>query len=238
MRRSDKKTAFTLTEVILAVALMLGLIGGVLGFYRHVSDVRGRLRTQTGALAAERLVMERITGDLRAAMGFPVRLQGSVHSVSFLSASLPGAAAWAVRKSTEDPIPPEHDLQLVGYRLATEEDEDGYEVIVGLERTCQKIIAAPDVEEGEEISVALLTGRFKFLYLRYWEGSTWQETWTGRDLPQAIEITLGVEPLPEDTDPEEYEHEVFRRVVHVPAAKKAGGSGTRIIRGPGGGTRR
>lgn len=236
MRRSDKNTAFTLVEMVLAVALMLGLVGSVLGFYRHVSDVRVRLRTQAGALAAERLVMDRITGDLRAAMGFPVRLRGSPHSISFISTSLPGAAAWAVRKSTEEPIPPEHDLQLVGYRLATEEDEEGYEVIVGLERTCQKIIAAPDVEEGEEISVALLTGRFKFLYLRYWEGSTWQESWSDSGLPQAVEINLGFEPLPEDTDPEEYEHEVFRRVVYVPGAKKTGGS--RIIRGPGGGSRR
>lgn len=236
MRRSDKNTAFTLAEVVLAVTLAMGLAGGVLAFYRHVSDIRRRVRAQGEDLASERLVMDRITAELRAAMGFPVRLRGSADSVSFVSATLPGAAAWAVRKSTEEPIPPEHDLQLVGYRLGKEEDEEGNVFITGLERTCQKIIAAPEVEEGDEISVALLTGRMKFLYLRYWTGSTWLETWSDSGLPQAVEINLGFEPLPEDTEPAEYEHEVFRRVVHVPGARKAGG--TRIIGGPGGGRRR
>lgn len=236
MRRSDKNTAFTLVEVVLAVTLALGLAGGVLAFYRHVSDIRRRVRAQAEQLAAERLVMDRITAELRAAMGFPVRLRGSADAVSFVSATLPGAAAWAVRKSTEEPIPPEHDLQLVGYRLGKAEDEEGNVFITGLERTCQKIIAAPEVEEGDEISVALLTGRIKFLYLRYWEGSTWLETWSGGGLPLAVEINLGFDPLPEDTEPAKYEHEVFRRVVHVPGGRKAGG--TRIIGGPGGGRRR
>ncbi len=238
MRRSGRNTAFTLVEVVLAVTLAIGLAGGVLAFYRHISDVRTRVRAQGQDLAAERLVMDRITAEVRAAMGFPIRLQGAPHSVTFISATLPGAAAWAVRKSTEEPIPPEHDLQLVGYRLGKAEDEDGNVFITGLERTCQKIVAAPEVEEGDEISVALLTGRIKFLYLRYWQGSTWVETWTESALPLAVEINIGFEPLAEDTEPAEYEHEVFRRVVHVPGGKKAGGGGTRIIGGPGGGRRR
>ena len=59
MRRSDKNTAFTLAEVVLAVTLAMGLAGGVLAFYRHVSDIRRRVRAQGEDLAAERCAHDR-----------------------------------------------------------------------------------------------------------------------------------------------------------------------------------
>lgn len=232
MTRPANRKAFTLLEVVLALSLTVGLLGGVLGFYRHVLNVRTAVVRQAERVASVRLVMDRITGELRGAMVYPflgfgmdgqVDVEGKTCRMKFISVSLPGPAAWAVRKTTEDPIPPEYDMQLVGYRLLTVEDEQGVGQIVGLERTCQKILGARTAEEGpdKEIVPALLSGHIKFLRFRYWQDNDWVDTWSEGGLPLAVEITLGAEPLPEDTEPEDYppEYESHRRVIYLPAAK-------------------
>jgi len=111
-------------------------------------------------------------------------------------------------------------------------------VIEGLARTSQRILAAPAAEEGSEIDVALLTRHVKFLQLSYFDGekSQWTNEWNASGLPLAVEITMGLEPLPEDTEPDDYPSETYRRTVYVPAGKNSG-RGT-ILRGLGRGDRR
>lgn len=230
---------FTLLEVILAITLVVGFMGGLLGFYSYAMDLRRRVGEEAGNLAAERLVMDRITSELRGANVFKflrIGLTGQGDRMQFIAASLPGAAVWVEAKSREDPIPREHDLRLVGYRLQipTDDngdplrDEDGEIIINGLERTVQKLLTAPKVEEGEtfedvqEIQTLLLAPQFKFLSLRYWTGDTWLDSWRGGDLPVAVEVALGTEPLPEDMEVEDYleTYPTSRRLVYLPAAAK------------------
>jgi len=199
---------FTLIEVILTLTLAIALIGTVLSFHSRAAATRRRVLDRLDAISAERLVMDRVTNELRGAMTYPFLqfgMQGSSERVTFMTAALPGPAAWAIRKSTDDPIPPEHDLQIVGYRLRIAEDDDGVEYVAGLERTCQKIVAARTAEEGVDITVSLLTDR----------------NWSGGDLPRAVEIAMGREPLPEDTDPADYPHELYRRVIYIPGGAPA-----------------
>lgn len=228
----------TLLEVVLAIALTVGLMGMALGFYRQVVDVRrdfsGQLST-VQATASRRMVMDRITDELRTAIVYPflqIGLSGQAMEMQFMTAALPGPAAWATEDITDDPVPPEHDIQLVGYRLRIGEDEDGLEVVEGLERTVQKIVSAQVAEEGEEIQGCLVAPQYKFVSFRYWdnEAGEWLDTWEGDDLPLAVEILLGAQPLPEDLEPQDYPYPTFRRVVYVPGGNRSFG-GTTIIRG-------
>jgi len=232
--------AFTLLEVILALSLSLGLVGGILALYRHATSIRHRVTQHTEMVVAERVCMDRITNELRGAMVYPFLnfgMEGTDRRIQFITAKLPGPAVWAVRKSTEDPIPPETDLELVGYRLRGFRDEAGQCVIHGLMRTSQKILAAPTAEAGKEIKTVLLTPHIRFLDFRYFDGSQWVSEWNEGGLPLAVEITMGHEQLPEDMEAEDYaEHfEAFRRVVYVPGGQNSAAGP--ILRGLGRGNR-
>ncbi|MCD6364269.1 MAG: hypothetical protein J7M14_00160 [Planctomycetes bacterium] len=227
--------AMTLLEIVLALTIVVGVMGGLYGFYSHVLSTCRAVRDAAEQIAAVRIVMDRMTAELRSAKVYPFvnfGLEGMRDNTRFVTTVLPGPAAWAVRSATEEPVPPEHDLQLVGYRLRTTEVAGEETIVEGLERISQKVIAAPDAEEGEEIEVAFLTSHVKFLSLRYWTGNGWQDTWNGPDLPGAVEIVMGFEPLEEGISPDEYPYETFRRVVYVPGGVRAG-RGT-VVRGLGG----
>jgi len=60
----------------------------------------------------------------------------------------------------------------------------------------------------------------RFLLLRYWNGADWQDSWLAPVPPQGVEVTLGLEPLPQDMPPEYYPHERFTRVVFIPAGQR------------------
>jgi len=238
MTTGRAERGFTLLEVVLAVSLSLGLLGAMFGFYQHAVRVRAAVLDEVERVAAFRSVMRLLTDELRSA--FVVRflgqgLEGTDLEMTLATVRLPSAAVWLEQSLTEtNPLPPERDLQIVGYRLRYVETEEGDIVVAGLERACQRILTAREAEEGEEIGIEFLTPYVKFLRLRYWDGTAWQEAWQGDDLPQAVEINLGEQPLPEDVEPVDYPYPVHRRVVAIPSAGQ-GQQGT-IIRGLGGGS--
>jgi hypothetical protein len=220
---------------MLAVTLALALMVAMLTFYKQASDIRASVTDVAETVGAERAIMGLATGELRSAMvcrDAGLALEGSLTQVRFAAAMLPGPAAWAVTSATEAPPPAERDVQLIGYRLRWAEDEDGVPFVVGIERTVQKNLTAPVVEEGKEIQLELLTPKLRFIRFRFWDGNAWIESWGGGDLPGAVEIVMGVEPLPEGVEPLDYPYETFRRVVFVPAGIKTQG-GT-VVRGLGG----
>jgi type II secretory pathway component PulJ len=238
MRRRALR-GFTLLEVVLAVTLALALMAAMLTFYKQAADVRAIVKEAAETVGSERTVMDLMTADVRAALvcsqaGFGV--EGNIDGMRLATTALPGATVWAVQRTTEGPAAPaERDVQIIGYRLRITEDEQGQPVIEGLERTYQKVLTARTAEEGKEILGTLLAPRLKFLRLRYWDAGAgaWNEGWGGGDLPAAVEIVLGIEPLPEGVEPLQYPYETFRRVVYVPAGAKAPG-GSAIVRGLGG----
>lgn len=242
MTRRAAKRGFTLFEVVLAVSLTLALLMAMLVFYRQAVDVRAAVVEETELIRAERAVMDLLTRQLRGA--FVVRflgqgLDGGAMHLRFPAVTLPSRSVWLVQGLTEtEPIPPQRDLEIVAYRVRYVEDEYGDMVADGLERTCQKVLTprvAEEAEEGQdgEIQATLLTPHIKFIRFQYWDGSAWLESWSGGDLPQAVEIVLGAEPLPEEMESAmEYPYPTFRRVVFIPAAvRKQVGP---MIRGLGG----
>jgi len=224
---------FSLIEVVLAVTLTVGLLTTMFGFYRHATRVQTLVTTEVERVGAVRAVMQLVTRELRSA--FVVRffgqgLAGSSTSLRVASVTLPSGAVWVEQGISETSrVPPQRDVQMVGYRLRYVEDEEGELVVAGLERTCQTVLTAREADEGQEIAVMLVTPHVRFLRLRYWDGSAWAESWSGDDLPQAVEIVLGYKPLPEDVEPAEYPYPTHRRVVTIPGAVRSQ-EGT-VIRG-------
>lgn len=224
--------AFTLLEVILAVSLTVGLVLAVLAFYAYATGVRRTLMQDVQLISAERNVMDKITDELRSAIAYPflnVGMEGQNDQMRFIIASLPGPAAWAVAKPGDQPVQPEQDLEWVGYRLRTYEDDQGVIQIAGLERTSRKTLAAEGADESKVVQASLISPQIKFLRLRYWSGSEWAGSYGGGDLPLAVEVAMGTEPLPQGVSPDDYPYPVFRRVVFVPGSKSSI-SGT-VIRG-------
>jgi len=239
--RKSPGRAFTLVEVILAVSLTMGLVLAALAFYQQIISTRQAFADRLGAVevtAARRAVMERMTGELRSAIVYPflqMGLTGDSEGMQFMVASLPGQGVWADESISDIPAVPQHDVRIVGYRLRYSVDPDtGDEIIEGIERTEQTVISAEIVEEDIDIAATLVAPSFRFLSLRYWDNQSgeWLDTWDGGDVPLAVEIVVGIEPLPENTEPAEYPFETFRRVVYVPAGKTSFG-GAAVMRSPG-----
>jgi len=230
MSRPANQRGFTLLEVVLAVTLTVSLMGAVMWFYHSAVDTRAAVVREADLAASSRMIMDRLTDELRGATAnafLGIGMEGQTDGLSFLSSRLPGPAVWAERNVTEEPPPAQSDMQLVGYRLSTWTDEDGLLHVAGLERTVQAIPSASQVEDNQAVKALLLTASIKFLCLRYWDGANWLASWSGGDLPSAVEITMGPAPLPEGADPADYPYRTFRRTVFIPAGQAGKGGPTR-----------
>ena len=236
------RPAFTLIEVVLATGLTIGIVLSALAFYQQIISARESFGQQLQAAqvtAARRLVMEKMTGELRSAVVYPflkMGLTGDANSMQFVVAQVPGQDVWQTTNMTDEPPEPQQDLRIVGWRLRVVEDIDTGELVIeGIERTEQKVLTAEVVDEEEDVTAVLVGRGFGFLSLRYWDNQSgqWLTSWDGSDAPMAVEIVLGIEPLPENAEPEDYPYETFRRVVYVPAGRTKFGGST-IMRGAGG----
>jgi len=227
---SSRARAFTLTEVLVAIGMAVGLMAALLWFYQHAARVRRDVTDQLQRIQTRRLVMNRLTDQLRGAMVYPflnIGMEGDTQSITFVTAVLPGPAAWAVRQGTDDPIPPQQDLVLTQIGLRVVEDDDGYQVIEGLEARTQKLIAATNVTEDDDSETdetsasesALLSPFIHFARFRYWDGANWVETWAQATLPAAVEVAFGHEYLPEGTDPIDYPYDLATRVIYLPGSQ-------------------
>ena len=258
--RGSSRGAFTLFEVILALALTIGVAGALFGFGIRLARTRDVAHAEMEQLLVERGVMDRLTAELRSALSYPflqLGLEGDLAEATWVSAQWPGPAAWAELDLIDGPVTPESDIQLIGYRIAIGENEEGDEIILGLERTCQKVLdldfvettsrireeaasedeAVPEDEEDEEdeeevhVTARLVAKHIQYLAFRYYDGAAWQEQWTGGDLPAAVEITLGDAPWEEDDTEETYQGKLIRRVVYIPAGQKEATGGIREVGG-------
>lgn len=240
--RTARRRGFTLVEVILAIGIATGLLVVALVFYSQATHLRAQLVSEAERLSAVRLVMDRMVTDLHAAFEQPqIGFTGSMDSMEFVVARAPdpaGTAAAAVRWA------PMGDLRKVSYYLTASLQGTNF-VVTGLDRTEEPLVtklAAPAAGGGaagagpvtassvapmpsvvatagtnavpvvtEPLADAIRHARF-----RYWDGTLWLEAWDAPGLPVAVEISLGLEPLPENELAADYPHEVFRRVVILP----------------------
>ena len=254
MRRHRPNTGLTLLEVIISISLTIMLCGAVYSLHYYALIKREDRRAANDVVFAQRRILDLLANEVQSAMVYPmlsVGMTGQPDQISFMQHVVPPNSVFYEPSATEGPsivsgveadsaYQPQHDVQLVGFRLNEYEDEDGELQIGGLERTCQRTLAAQVAEEGQNIEVSFLTKHVKFLNLTYFDGRQWIDTWNSGDLPLAVRIEIGAEPLDEEMTPEEYPHETAWRVVMIPAggASPGGGrGGGRGARGAGGGDR-
>ncbi len=236
-----RDSAFTLVEVILAIGIAVGLLLVALTFYAHAASLRGQLLEETEKLASVRLVMDRLTSDLRAV--FPHSKQGfsgTGNSMQFTTENLVEAAAWApVAGGRRDA--PVTDLKVVLYYLATSV-EGTNRVVSGLERSevAFPIRASPSPGLAATRSDTAMTwtnmppsdpfaDMVKFARFRYWDGVAWLADWNSLGPPFGVEVSLGFEATFEQTPLEVYPHEIFRRVIHIPTSRPTQSSSEELL---------
>ena len=217
---------FTLIEVILAVMIAAGLLFVAISYYQKAADLRSQLIEETERLTTIRLVMDRMSADLRTAITEP--RQGFTGTTDFMKfvhagAPLPGNLA-------------EGALKLVTYAAVTNAQGTNT-TIVGFNRVESPLfemrIAAPTNREPLSFNGAMdpmatvtnevvepLTRAIRMVQFRYFDGSEWVETWNGSDLPMGVEVTFGTQ-APSENEEEEYAGDLYRRVIYVPAGRAA-----------------
>lgn len=217
--------AFTLLEVILAIAIAAGMLAVVLFFYTQAANLRVQLFYETTRTSAARLLMNRLTtelGNARRCESFDVGLKGSADSIEFVRLDLPNSSGWTNSPDalSTTPISP---FRVIRYGALRSPDGTNIFGITRSEETLLRRTSEP-IDEGDISSTNAIPTRrtpvpidqFRFIRFRYWNGATWLDSWTAADLPAGVEVTLGAEPVPEGISPDDYPYEIFRRVIYIP----------------------
>ncbi len=210
----------------------MGLLLVVLFFYHQTTRLRTQLLQETERLSAIRLLLDRLTTDLRCArtdFSLGMGLTGDATSLDFVSTGVPSLIAWQ-GASPGRAVRAETDLRRISYR-ATTGLVDTNVVITGFTREEQPLVEQRQTEdiladdlggfflEDEPLPAEEpLTDTIHFVRFRYWDGSAWQDSWDSTDLPTGVEVNFGGEPLPEDLTADEYPYELFRRVIYLPGS--------------------
>ncbi len=233
---------FTLLEVILAVTIAVGILVAMMLFYRQAADLRANLLQETERIATIRLLMDRISADLRTAYSdyeSMEGLKGDATSLQVLRTELPPVSGWAKGDGERVVVPLTH-LKRVAYRTASAVQGTNL-VVTGLIRTeqaalMQRIVEespTPGVEqagqretpvESKVVEPEPLTDAIRFLRFRYWDGAEWVTSWDDVALPKGVEVCLGSDAAPEDFDADIYPFEMFRRVIYIPGHAVASSS--------------
>jgi general secretion pathway protein J len=230
-RRSS--AGFTLVEMVLAIGIAVGILMVALYFYQQSSRLRAHILEESERLSAARLLLDRLTTDLRSALAQPVEaFQGDATSLRFVKAGLSGRSSRAGVS----------DLQLVTY--ATTMAREGTNVVVtGVSRTEEPLsvrsksavtnvtaassatmVAAAvfnSTENSNSVSQtqgpAPLTDLVRYLSFSYWDGTGWVAQWSSRELPLGVTVTLAFDAVPEGLEAEDTDTEIFRRVIDLSA---------------------
>ncbi len=151
-RRAIRRAGFTLLEVILAIFIVIGMLTVVLYFYQQAARLRSELLLRTDEVSAVRLLMDRMTTELRTAFAGddPTGgLTGTSNSITFLREALPDLSSWSGDDET-NVVQPSWDLARISYSLLCSEDLTN---VVGVQRLEEPLLAAaPDVTTASKTS--------------------------------------------------------------------------------------
>jgi type II secretory pathway pseudopilin PulG len=223
--RNPSGSAFTLLEVILAVSIAAGLLIVAMSYYQRSAELRRQLLEESERLATIRLLMDRVSNDLRTAFAEPRQgFTGGADFMRFVHAGSPTPMNIV-----------EGALKLVTYGVVTNA-EGTNSVVIGFNRTVAPLVelrvattnAEPVAFNGEMNPAAMtnrveepLTRTIRFVHFRYYDGSQWWDSWDGIDLPVGVEVTFGAEPQP--AEEEGYPSEIFQRLIFLPGGRVSTG---------------
>lgn len=227
-RAAIRSSGFTLIEVIIAIALLSLLMGGVFQFYVMTLKARqvGKASTQQALLA--RVILNQIADEVRqaASQRFDSALKGDRREIWILAVGLPSRDLLEIRSVRDNVLPGEHDVRRLHYFLHSDEevlDDEGDPYVFGLVRFEEKTLNSTALRRGDEgeeggdaeaFSVKLYAPEIKYLEFRYSDGSSdrWLKRWEGdlaNTIPQAVRITVGFVSDPEVEDDLSDESDIF-----------------------------
>lgn len=222
--------AFTLIEVILAVVIAAGLLVVAISYYQSAAELRERLLEESNQLSTMRLMMDRVSSDLRTALAEPRQgFTGGSDFMRFVHAGSPTPGNLA-----------DGALKLVNYGVVT--NAEGTNVaVIGFNRLEEPLVEKRVAATNQEAisfnggmdpmatttnavvvaAVEPMTRAIRFVQFRYFSGSEWLDAWDAADLPLGVEVTFGAKPA--SPEGEEYSGELFRRVIAVPSGRASTG---------------
>jgi len=228
-RRSARgQNGFTLLELLLALSIFTIMASGLYGVLKAGMDVQRVGEEVTRTMQIARVALDRLVRDLRCAyvstgtFGSAKNLNGEffvgtdesdgeydTDRLCFFSVCrLPQQRER--EESTDEWIGGECDIVEMEYRVCLDEAEE----VSGLVEGVRQIVEIENEEPVEtEIAPEVVSLNF-----RYHDGDDWQVSWdssTDRQLPRAVEITIGVEPGEKSRD---NEVRYFSTVVALPTA--------------------
>lgn len=163
-RRSKRKRAMTLLEVILSMSLLVVLSSMTYWFYFTSLSSKARGIERASDLRLMRTVLRRISEEIRQAVvqtgDFGVGITGGREAIEITTLRVPRRDLARQRSTQELPAELEYDLVKVQYKIARHPDilhDDGWEQPLGLARVEQRIprrLAARRASAGEADSDA------------------------------------------------------------------------------------
>ena len=149
------RAGFTLIEVLLAISIAIGILVVALHFYGQAVDLRSRLLEESDRVSSVRLLLDRLTTDLRAAYAQPqMGFTGDSASLRFVVTGVPSRANWnGPSRSRRGPGHIETDLTIVQYGAARAL-EGTNSVVTGLTRTEHAFLEMPTAVSASQTNHA------------------------------------------------------------------------------------
>ena len=228
--RTRDRRAFTLLEMLLAMALMSMLAGSLYASLRVGFRARRAISRAIEPVRKLEFAIELLRQDIESALPPVGILAGEFLGLDDEDGSGRDADALLLHSTAHTPGPTEtrSGVRRVEIALATLEDEPGLALV---RRITTNLLAPETVEPPNEV----LCRDVLAFNLRYFDGSDWLDTWdsAAQDnvLPLAVEITLEVARAASGGDAAESYS--ASHVLSLPCGGMAQSEGTRII-GPSG----
>lgn len=141
MRRSVRRRAITLLEIVLATAILVPMLGTVFWFYSSSLDTREQSLKRIRDVQLSRVILDRIVRELRQSTGFVggygTGIYGTRHKISLNTVMIPDKALVERRGIRKRQRPGQFDLRQIDYYIAWDDvntDEEGDPRALGLVR--------------------------------------------------------------------------------------------------------
>ena len=221
MTRDKRQGAFTLLEMLVALALM-GVLASVLYGSLHIGfSARSRAEAATGPARAASFALEILRHDIECALPPTGVLAGAFLGLGGVGGGAGEAADSVVLYAPVEDLAVDGPVtRMIEFALVAD-PEEGDNILV--RRTTANLLAPTMPEPREEI----LCRRVVLLDLSYFDGTSWQDEWDSsaheNALPLAIRVTIGVRNPDALTD----EESVYRlaRTIRIPCGAVPGGVG-------------
>jgi len=190
--RNPKSGGFTLLEVLIAVAIMSGIVTVIYTSFSTASRNVEQAETRRDQTDLARTLVSKLSNDIANAYYNPLMSETIFYGKKSTTARdeqrydsirLTTLTNWRRLDSKES------DMLEVGYRF-DEQPDKSTRVMVRNEKRELGRDNSPPLEGGIDYSI---TDRIKGFRLRYSNGTTWADEWDSRTLhglPKAVEIAL------------------------------------------------